>query len=521
MEILHYLKFKYLINVKEEGKYNFLKNVMATCLILIIFTSIIYASLGVLPTSITKNIHTYIVSFYLLLSVFATSTAMKKFHKEYFSSIEREILLIAPISHLKVIYTRAIIVGVEVCTSYFYLLTPFLLASYFKELINTEVLFINVYQVIITCIFVIAYTQILYSVTFFILRKEYFSENISFILTALSYATVVGLIVYSSSIYGSVQILSPISWLFYPIFRYFQFVYELSYTSSDIMIYVLISSIYISFIFACSVLLIRSAFNKGFLVVTSRDSTSRGVKEKYLQGIKKHLRNEWLKKDFLALFRNPSLFKGLLSISIFLIVMESKYNYLSNFYSRTLLISIGTFMFLCVFTSLVFQDDYKAQNFIQYLPFDLTEIYRSKFVLTFVCNSLFSTTFFILLYVSNGNALFGIWHIVAEVLTISYLGAKVYVYLVLKQNMKYSHLYTFNNRYTKSVLKFFFTWNIFICIVTAVIGMILLDTFTTIELNKKIILIFLLLGTCLVFLKIQNKKIQNFLGGYSYGDSKQ
>lgn len=520
MEVLHYLKFKYLINVKDEGKYSFLKTILASIFILGLFASILYVILGVLPTSITAKINTYIVSFYLLLSIFAVSTAAKKFHQEYFSSIEREILLIAPIPHLKVIYTRAIIIGVEVCTSYFYLLLPFLLVSYFRGFIGTEVLFINVYQLIITCIFVIAYTQILYSVTFFILRKEHFSENISFVLTALSYASVVGLIVYSSSVYDSAQALSPVAWMFYPVFKYFQFVYELNYDTSDIMVYLLISSVYVSLIFAFSVLLMRSAFNKGFLIITSRDSAKMGVKEKYLQFIKKYLKNEWLKKDFLALFRNPSLFKGLLSIMIFLIMIESKYNYLSNFYSRTILINIGTFMFLCVFTSLVFHDDYKAQSFIQYLPFDLSEIYRSKFILTFACNSLFSMVFFIVMYLFNGNAPIEILHIIAEVSAVSYLGAKIYVYLVLKQNMKAAHLYTFNNRYTKSVFRFFFTWNMLILWVISIIGMILLDTVTTLDVGYKVISIFLLLGICLVILKIQNRRIQNFLGGYTYGNSK-
>jgi|GEM_PF-5043988 len=520
MEVLHYLKFKYLINVKDEDKYSFLKTILASLFIISLFMGIIYVSLGALPTSITENINTYIVSFYLLLSIFAVSTGAKKFHQEYFSSIEREILLIAPIPHLKVIYTRAIIVGIEVCTSYFYLLLPFLIASFFRQLISSEVLFITLYQLIITCIFVVAYTQILYSIAFFILRKEHFSENISFILTALSYASVVGLIVYSSSIYNSAQALSPVAWLFYPVFKYFQFVYELNYDTSGIMLYLLISSIYISLIFACSVLLMRSAFNKGFLIITSRDSTSMGMKEKYLQFVKKYLKNEWLKKDFLALFRNPSLFKGLLSIMIFLIMIESKYNYLSNFYSRTILINIGTFMFLCVFTSLVFYDDYKAQNFIQYLPFDLSEIYHSKFVLTFACNSLFSTIFFTLVYLFNGSAPIEILHIVAEVSIVSYLGAKIYVYLVLKQNMKASHLYTFNNRYTKSVLRFFFTWNMLILWVISISGVILLDTVTTLDVGYKVISIFLLLGICLIILKIQNRKIQNFLGGYTYGDSK-
>lgn len=520
MEVLHYLKFKYLINVKDEGKYSFLKTILASLFIISLFIGILYMILGVLPTSITENINTYIVSFYLLLSMFAVSTAAKKFHQEYFSSIEREILLIAPIPHLKVIYTRAIIIGIEVCTSYFYLLLPFLLVSYFKGLISTEVLFINIFQIIVTCIFVVAYTQILYSTAFFVLRKEHFSENISFVLTALSYASVVGVIVYSSSIYDSAQVLSSVALMFYPVFKYFQFVYELNYDLSGIMFYLLISSIYISLIFGFSVLLMQSAFKKGFLIITSRDSTKMGVKEKYLQFIKKYLKNEWLKKDFLALFRNPSLFKGLLSIMIFLIMIESKYNYLSNFYSRTILINIGTFMFLCVFTSLVFHDDYKAQNFLQYLPFDLSEIYQSKFILTFVCNGLFSMVFFIGMYLFNGTSPIEIFHIIAEVSAVSYLGAKIYVYLVLKQNMTVPHLYTFNNRYTKSVLRFFFTWNMLILWVISIMGLILLDTVTTVDAGYKVISIFLLLGICLIGLKIQNRKIQNFLGGYTYGDSK-
>ncbi|MBK5514623.1 hypothetical protein JFT70_05495 [Bacillus sp. TH11] len=195
------MKFKYLINVKDEGKYNLLKNIFATLLVLVLFSSILYVISGVLPISITEKINTYIVSFYLLLSIFAVSTATKKFHQEYFSSIEREILLIAPIPHLKVIYTRAIIIGVEVCTPYFYLLSPFLLVSYFKGLISTEVLFINFFPGdYYLSLFVVAYTQIIYSMTFFIFRKEHFSENISFVLTALSYASIVGLIVYSSSL---------------------------------------------------------------------------------------------------------------------------------------------------------------------------------------------------------------------------------------------------------------------------------------------------------------------------------
>lgn len=520
MEVLHYLKFKYLINVKDEGKYNLLKNIFATLLVLALFSSILYLISGVLPTSITEKINTYIVSFYLLLSIFAISTATKKFHQEYFSSIEREILLIAPIPHLKVIYTRAIIIGVEVCIPYFYLLSPFLLVSYFKELISIEVLFINFFQVIITCIFVVAYTQIIYSVTFFIFRKEHFSENISFVLTALSYASIVGLIVYSSSLYGSTQSLNPVTWLFYPVFQYFQFVYDLKYNISNIVVYLLISSGYVSLIFLFSVLLMRSAFNKGFLIVTSRDSANMGVKEKYLQFIKKYLKNEWLKKDFLALFRNPTLFKGLLSFMIFLIMIESKYNYLSNFYSGTILINIGTFMFLCVFTNIVFHDDYKSQSFIHYLPFDLSEVYRSKFILTFVCNSLFSIIFFIVIFLVNGNEPLGILQIISKVLVFSYLGAKIYVYLVLKQNMKTSHIYTFNDRYTKSVLRFFFTWNMLILWVISIIGMILLDTIIILDLGYKVISIFLLLGICLVILKVQNRRIQNFLGGYTYGNSK-
>ncbi|MBK5514622.1 hypothetical protein JFT70_05490 [Bacillus sp. TH11] len=72
------------------------------------------------------------------------------------------------------------------------------------------------------------------------------------------------------------------------------------------------------------------------------------------------------------------------------------------------------------------------------------------------------------------------------------------MYLVLKQNMKTSHIYTFNDRYTKSVLRFFFTWNMLILWVISIIGMILLDTITTLDLGYKVISIFLLLGICLV-----------------------
>lgn len=520
MDLFRYLSFKYQLFNSKDSRSDFIKNVVGSFLLLVFLTLLIFGILEILPNQITENTKRYVINFYLLLSLFSISIVAKKFHKEYFTSNERELLLVAPVSHLQVIVVRFVVILIEVGSIFVYLFFPFLIATVLQGFVGIEVLFFSMLQFMITCFVLVSWIHIVYGVVFLSLRRKYFSEKTSFWITVITYLVMVSILVYSQSLYSEAKSAGFLNVVFLPLNGYLEIVSRDEIGFDLISKYLLVSVNYIFILGIVAVSITKQSYKDGFLVVTSRD-TNKGLRiNKLISFVGNRIYVGWLKKDILSVLRNPSIFRSFLTVSLFLLVIESRYHYMNHDVSRIIFINISTFMFLCVVTNIIFQDDYKSRDFTLYLPINLDDVYKSKTTLAFTGTALYSGLFLMSVQIfMNDFSVVSILHIVLGVAFFSYIGSRVYVFSTLKQNIKKRYYYSFEDKYTKAVIQFLLGWNLILIISSTIVTVVLFETISALSLMTKAISLICVSMFLLYAFKKKIGKIEEYLRGKSYVES--
>ncbi|RAK15641.1 hypothetical protein B0I26_1191 [Anoxybacillus vitaminiphilus] len=192
----------------------------------------------------------YILGLYAFLCIISLSSSIKKYYKEYFLSVEREILLIAPVKSSHIILSRFFVVALEVLFINVLFLIPIVTATYFAGIIDISMVLITFPQVISTSIFFSTVAHILFAIAYMISKGKSLKTVAYSVMTAVSVG-VIAIIVFQSNyksffvgqneLYGS---------LFYVLFKYPQYLLanELSMMDAGIFMIMVIINAFLFFL---------------------------------------------------------------------------------------------------------------------------------------------------------------------------------------------------------------------------------------------------------------------------------
>lgn len=172
MNFYNYLKFKYKIsntaNTKKNSRIDLYAQRIAFVILISFLTLILYFIIKLFPHNIQVNMNKYTLGLYAFLCLISFSSSVKQYYKEYFLSIEREILIIAPIQKSQIILSRFFVVTLETMILTGCFLTPFVIANFFAGNLEFNIVLATMIQIISVSFFCSSLTHIFFALAFLI-----------------------------------------------------------------------------------------------------------------------------------------------------------------------------------------------------------------------------------------------------------------------------------------------------------------------------------------------------------------
>ncbi|UAC48029.1 hypothetical protein K6959_15790 [Bacillus aquiflavi] len=462
MNFINYLSFKYKINRRNPkgSKKEKIAERIAIILLFLLITFTIFFIVRLLPQGIQENMNKYMVGFFAFLCLISFSTAVKKYYKEYFLSPEREILLIAPVKNSQIILSRFSIVAIEVIIINTMFLMPFAMANYLAGNISKEIVLITIPQIVAMSFFFSAITHIIFAIAYLISKGKGLKTVAYSLMTAASVGVIVIIVFlqgYKSLLFIQDKLIEN---LLYLLLQYPKYLMINNIKFIDVGLFTIFIALNTLCFIAAAYWITAYSYKKGLLTISSRDLEKSFYSLFVTNVIHKHIHTHFIKKDLLFLIRSPQLFSVYVSPILFTSVIEIRNQFASSGVLLTVLINIFTFVIITVTLHILMSDDATNSELLFTIPINTQELFKSRskllHILTFLNASIYLVTVCLLEAVRIEYIVFGI----LQIFILTYIASRILLARVIKRSQKNSSGYLFNGSIVRTILYYFFVWNI-------------------------------------------------------------
>jgi hypothetical protein len=461
MNFIKYVSFKYKITrLKPRGsKKEVIAEGAGIVFLFLCLTAILYFIIQFLPQTIQSNMPKYLFALFSFLCLISISTSIKKYYKECFHSVEREILLVAPIKNSQVILARFSIVAIEVAFVLFIFLFPFTLANYFADHIALEIVLVTIPQIAAVSIFFSVMTHVLFGLAF-ILTKGRGLKTVAYSLMTLGSVGVIAIIIYSQN-YKAYLINQNgiVETIFYLLLQYPKYLLGAPLDVMEVGLFTLFITVNSLCFIPIAYFITDYCYKRGFLTISLRDIEKSFYSNQISIVINKYIKNFFIRKDLLFLVRSPKLFSVYLSPILFTSVIEYKNQFASGF-TLSLLVNIFALMITTVTINNLFSDDKEHQDLLFSIPFNFQELLKNRshlvHCLSFIIAGIYITTICLLESVDIELIMYAL----IQIFILTFIASRVLISRIMKKSIKDSAGYRFKGEIVKPLFYFIFVWNI-------------------------------------------------------------
>ncbi|MFD0769218.1 elicitor-associated permease-like protein [Bacillus sp. CGMCC 1.60114] len=462
MNFVKYLMFKYKLTRHSEKRSS--AEVYAERAAFFIFpvisTAILYFIINLFSQHTQHNMNKYTFGLYAFVFIISLSSAIKKYYKEYFLSLEREILLIVPIKSSQIILSRFFVVALEVLIINVLFLIPFVMANYFAGNISLGIALITIPQAICVSIFSSSAAHIVFAIAY-IISKGKGLKTVAYSLMTIASVGVIVIIVFLKN-YKSLFLVqnNTIKDMFYIIFKYPEYLLVNHIDTMDVGIFTITLSANTMISLLLAYFLTSYCYKKGLLSVSSRDIKKSFYATKFSVFVNKHIKDFFLKKDVLYLSRSPKLFSAYLTPILFTSVIETKSHFVSSGILFPIFINVFTLFITTITLSILQSDDLENKDLLFSIPFRMERLFKSRRNLLYLLSSLIAGIYIVIICIAESvrweYLIFGI----SQLLLITYISSKVMMARVIQKSNKDLCGYRYNGSLSSIIIYYFFIWNI-------------------------------------------------------------
>ncbi|MGM0890633.1 MAG: elicitor-associated permease-like protein [Bacillota bacterium] len=513
MNFIKYLSFKYKITRhKPKGsRKELLTDWLVNFLLYMALITTLYLIVNSLPQNIQENMNRYILGLFAFLCLISISTSIKKYYREYFLSLEREILLIIPIKNSQIILSRFFIVALEVVFINSIFLFPFILANYFAGNVTLEIVLITIPQIVGSSIFFSVITHILFAFAY-IISKGKGLKTVAYSIMTFASVGVISIIVYFHD-YKSFLLIQNnfFKSVLYLVFQYPKYLLDNQINLIDVGLFTVFISINIICLIPIAYWITDFCYKRGFLTVSSRDLEKSFYSIKVSAFFHKYIKNYFLRKDLLYLIRSPKLFSVYVSPILFTSVIEFRNQFASSGVTLPILINVFTLIITGVTLHILLSDDIEHQNLLFSIPFDIEKLFKMRSTLLHILSFLISGSYILTLCILESVKIEVIIYSIGQLFILTYISSKVILSKVLKRSNKDSRGYRYNGEIVKSIIYYIFAWNIPLLIFFSILNVYLIQILENrvLSLQANIILILILAIVIGMFYKSTKTKINH------------
>ncbi|UJA35754.1 elicitor-associated permease-like protein [Bacillus velezensis] len=509
MNFYNYLKFKYKIsntaNTKKNSRIDLYAQRIAFVILISFLTLILYFVIKLFPHNIQVNMNKYTLGLYAFLCLISFSSSVKQYYKEYFLSIEREILIIAPIQKSQIILSRFFVVTLETMILTGCFLTPFVIANFFAGNLEFNIVLATMIQIISVSLFCSSLTHIFFALAFLI-SKGHGLKTVAYTLMTIFAVAVIGLIIFSNN-YKSYFIAqnSTTKYILYGVVKYSDFLILNHADASDVLIFILLIIFYSLVITAIAFYLTKRCYRKGLLSISSRELKKSFYARKVSLFINKYIQNYFLKKDILYLIRSPKMFSIYITPILFTSVIEIRNKFVSSEHLLPIFITVFALVITSISLSLVQSDDLNHKDLLFTIPFDLESLYRIRSRYLYLISTGIAGIYLVIVFLTESLRweyfLFG----VLELMILTYINSKVMLRRVFQKSNYKSHGYRYNGSLAFIIFTHFLIWNVPLIISFSLIYEIINLTLLQNHLSNRSIFILITL-LIIIFIMLYNSK---------------
>ncbi|AOY05437.1 elicitor-associated permease-like protein [Bacillus subtilis] len=476
MNFYNYLMFKYKISNstnKNKSKIDLFAQRISIVILISILTLILYFLIKLFPHNIQVNMNKYTLGLYAFLSLISFSSSVKKYYKEYFLSIEREILIIAPIQKSQIILSRFFIVTLETLFLTGCFLTPFVVANFFAGNLELNIVFLTLLQIISLSFFCSSLTHIFFAIAFLI-SKGNGLKTVAYTLMTISAVAIIGLIIFSNN-YKSYFIAqnNTIKYLFYGIVKYSDILLSNHISGVGVLLFTLLISCYTIILASIAFYLTRHCYIKGLLSISSRDIEKSFYAKRVSLFINKYINNHFSRKDILYLIRSPKMFSVYITPVLFTSVIEIRNKFVTSEHLLPVFITIFALVITSISLSLLQSDDLSHKDLLFTIPFDLESLFRSRsrnlYLLSTVVAGIYLVVIFLLESLKWEYFLFGL----LQLLSLTYINSKIMLGRLFRKSNSKSYGYRYNGSLAFIIFTHFLIWNVPLVILYSILYEIL------------------------------------------------
>jgi hypothetical protein len=464
MDFIHYLKFKFKLDssvVKKRPSSEVYAERSVLFILGTFLSLIIYFILKLVSKNILTNINMYIVYYYVLLLIITMSISIQKYYKEYFESLEREIILVAPIKQNQIALARLFLVSVETLVVFTFFYLPLIFAAFLAKGISFEVLLISIITLICLSLFESAFAHIIFSIAFLIsggksLKIIAYSIMIFFtsMFTMVSYF-------YRHKIFNinlnNINLNNIcLKIIFYPLLKYPQLILLSNISMIETVKFIISTIGYVCVFFIAAYKLTLICYKKGLLSISSRDLE----KSLYFIFITKVFTNitdnGFLRKDILCLVRSPKVFAAYINPIIIIILITFKINFLTKPLSLPIYISTITIIINIVTLTIIQSDDSQHKDLLLIIPFDSDILIKNRSKLLFIISSIISILSFVCTILFNFITWKKLIFSFIQILIMCYIASKSMQKNIVKYNIKKTGSYRYDGYFGLTVMYYIF-----------------------------------------------------------------
>lgn len=513
MDFIKYLSFKYKITKKtpKGSKKEVIAERLGMFLLLLCLTSILYLIIQYLPQTVQSNMNKYTVGLFSFLCLISMSFSIKQYYKEYFHSVEREILLVAPIKNSQIILARLFSVAIQVASINFLFLFPFTLANYFANNISLEIVLVTIPQILAGSIFFSIVAHVLFAAAF-ILTKGKGLRMMAYSLMTLGSVGVITVVLYLKNYKTSLLNQNEIfEILFYILLQYPKYLLGSPIDLIEVgLFYILISINVICFI-PIAYLITNYCYKRGFLTISLRDIEKSFYSNKISAFINKYIKNFFIRKDLLYLIRSPKLFSVYISPILFTSLIEYKNQFASGI-TLTVLINIFALVIVTVTLNILLSDDKKHQDILFSIPFNYEELFKMRRRLLHVLSFIIAGSYIVMICILESVQMEFIIYGIGQLFILTYIASRVLLSSIMKKSNKDSKGYRYKGEMVKPLLYYIFVWNIPLLIIFSTIFEYLRQLLKNNHVSLQANIILILIITIVIGMLYKSTKINLNIG---------